>query len=541
MDNITIRAWFNLRSSCSSRVVAGLCAAGLAAQSLSFFRTVSLPFVHRHSPTTQKYLIETMGGGVALLDYDGDGRLDIFLVNGGKVDDPVKLPADFRRSDAAYANRLYRQQPDASFLDVTARAGLMTGPNVYGMGAAVGDIDNDGDPDLFVTGYGGSTLYRNDGGVFAATAEAVVAGWSVSAAFLDYDNDGRLDLFVARYLDWTLEKNILCGTPFHAYCRPDKFAGVANVLFHNEGAGRFRDVSAESGIGAVVGKGMGVAVNDYDGDGLADIFVANDGMEQFLFHNERNGRFAERALEAGVALSDDARPYAGMGVAFADYDNDGRPDIAVTNLALEKYALYRNEGGGQFSYASLTSGLAALTARSSGWGAGLHDFDNDGWKDVFAAQSHVLDNVERIQPGLRYRESPGLFRNVQGKFSAVDLGLAAVAGRGAAFGDMNNDGKIDAVVTVLGGSPLVLLNRSTAAGVTLTLQGLRANREGAGAVVRAGSQTVYAGTSGSYLSASDRRVHLAGSPATVDITWPGGKRQREKLAPGPVATVKEKE
>lgn len=483
-----------------------------------------------------------MGGGVALLDYDGDGRLDVFLINGGFLSDPVKLPADFKRGDPAFQNRLYRQMPDGSWSDATLKAGLAASPNVYGMGAAVGDIDNDGDPDLYVTGYGGNVLYRNEGGRFIATPEAPGGGWSVSAAFLDYDRDGRLDLFVARYLDWDLSRNILCGTPFHAYCRPDKFAGVSNLLYRNEGGGRFRDVSRESGISGVIGKGMGVAVADYDADGFGDIFVANDGMEQFLFHNEGNGTFVERALEAGVALSDDARPYAGMGAAFGDYDNDGRPDLVVTNLALEKYALYRNDGGGRFTYASLTTGLASATARSSGWGVGLHDFDNDGFKDVFAAQSHVLDNVERIHSGLRYLEPPALYRNAGGgKFeAAMNPGARPVAGRGVTFGDLNNDGAIDAVMAVLGGSPLVFLNASPRPGVTIRLVGRSANRDGAGATVRAGAQTVTATSAGSYLSASDARVHLSGSPATVEVVWPGGRKQTARLTPGQrVVTIEE--
>jgi hypothetical protein len=527
----------------------GLCAAALlAAQSAPFFRVQRLTsFVHRHSPTSQKYLPETMSGGLALIDYDGDGRLDLFLVNGGHLDDPVKMPLDFRRGDPVYWNRLYRQQPDGTFSDVTAASGLAKVANVYGMGAAVGDIDNDGDPDLYVTAYGRNTLYRNQGGSRGfedATDLAGVAGagWSVSAAFLDYDRDGWLDLFVARYLDWDFRRNLLCGTPFHAYCRPDKFEGMGNLLFHNEGGGRFRDVSESSGIGKVKGKGMGVAVNDYDGDGWPDVFVSNDGMEQFLFRNQTNGTFAECALEAGVALSDDARSYAGMGVAFADYNNDGRPDLLVTNLALEKYALYRNEGAGGFTYVSQPTGLAALTARSSGWGVGLHDFDNDGEKDIFAAQSHVLDNVERIHSGLRYLEPPVLFRQHRGRFMNEPLGnLNAVAGRGAAFGDLNNDGAVDVVVTVLGASPLVLLNTGGKPGLTLKLEGAKSNRDGAGAVVTAGSQTVYATTSGSYLSANDGRVHLSGSPSRIEIIWPGGKRQTiDGLAAGRVHTIKEK-
>lgn len=531
--------------------IAGFCVAILvfAAQSLKLAPLAGIDFTHRNSPTSQKYLIETMGGGVAVLDYNNDGLLDVFLVNGGKLSDPAKLPANFSRREPAYWNRLYRQNRDGSFTDVTAAAGLADAGNNYGMGAAVGDYNNDGFADLYVTNYGRNTLYRNNGnGTFTdVTSQAGVAagGWSASAGFFDYDNDGRLDLFVTRYLDWDIGRNILCGTPFHAYCRPDKFDGVTNVLYHNEGGGKFRDASGESGIAAVKGKALGVAFNDYDGDGFADIFVANDGMEQFLFHNKGDGTFEERALEAGVALSDDGKSYAGMGVVFADYDNDGRPDIVVTNLALEKYALYRNEGSGQFHYASLTSGLAALTARSSGWGVGLQDFDNGGWKDLFVAQSHVLDNVEKIHSGLRYLEPPAVFRNDAGKFQKPDLaGLPSVAGRGAAFGDVNNDGYMDAVVPVLGGRPLTMLNRGGRNHwLTLKLVGVRGNRDGMGAKVKIGKQWVYATTSGSYLSASDGRVHFGlGSEkeAMVEIVWPGGTKQvLEKVAADRIITVTE--
>jgi len=236
-----------------------------------------------------------MGGGVALLDYNNDGLLDIFLVNSGKLDDPVKLPANFSRRDPAYWNRLYRQNRDGSFTDVTAAAGLAGVGNDYGMGVAVGDYNNDGFADLYVTGYGQNTLYRNRGdGTFTdVTAEAGVGagGWSASAGFFDYDNDGRVDLFVTRYVDWDIGRNIFCGTPFHAYCRPDKFGGVTNVLFHNKGGGKFRDASVSSGIASVKGKALGVAFNDYDGDGFADIFVANDGMEQSLLRNKGDGTF----------------------------------------------------------------------------------------------------------------------------------------------------------------------------------------------------------------------------------------------------------
>jgi hypothetical protein len=532
-----------------------LCAAVLAAAAqeppLAPVKPAGIDFVLRNSPTAQKYVIETMCGGVAVFDYNGDGVLDVFFVNGGKLGPLVKQPVDYARGEPAYWNRLFRGEKDGSYTDVTAAAGLSKAGNAYGMGVATGDIDNDGDADLYVTNYGPNALYRNNGdGTFSdVTAEAGVAGggWSVSAAFLDYDNDGKLDLFVARYLDYDLRRNVLCGTPFNAYCRPDKYEGAPNLLFHNEGGGRFRDASKESGIADYVGKGMGVAVNDADGDGWADVFVSNDLMEQYLFRNNGDGTFTEKGMDMGLAYSDDGKVFSGMGAFFADYDNDGRPDVLVTNLAQEKWALYRNTGSGGFVYASMTSALAGLSAMSSGWGLGLQDFDNDGWKDLFVARSHVLDNVERIHSSIKYLEPPALFRNVEGKFEKVDLGpLPEVAGRGAAFGDLNNDGAVDVVMPALGRQPLVFHGRAGGNHwLAVRLVGSRSNRDGVGARVRIGRQTVYVTASGSYLSASDLRAHfgLGGqSRATVEVLWPSGRRQVvDNIAVDRVVTVTEPE
>lgn len=522
-----------------------LCVAGWAAsQSLSLFAPAGVDFVHRNSPTAQKYLIETMGGGVAMLDYNGDGRLDLFFVNSGRL---TEKPGDFARREPAYWNRLYRQNADGSFTDVTQEAGLATSPNVYGMGVAVGDYDNDGDPDLYVTNYGGNVLYRNDGrgGFVDVTAQMGVAagGWSASAGFFDYDRDGRLDLFVTRYLDWDLSRNILCGTPYNAYCRPDKFPATTSVLFHNEG-GRFMDVSAKTGIGGARGKALGVAFNDYDGDGWVDVLVANDGIEQFLFHNEAGKAFREVGLEAGVAFADDGKSFAGMGTAFADYDRDGRPDILITDLALEKYALFHNEGGGQFRYATADSGLATLTARSSGWGVVLEDFDNDGFRDVFVAQSHVLDNVERMHAGLRYLEPPALLLGGGGRFRNAGLEAPAVAGRGVAVGDLDNDGGLEAVVAVLGGKPLMFRARPTQHWLTVKLTGRASNRDGIGATVRVGSQVAHVSTAGSYLSASDARAHFGlGSltEVTVEVLWPSGRKQTQRTPADRLVTLTEPE
>jgi enediyne biosynthesis protein E4 len=521
------------------RFCSGLLAmASVVASSTPIFEVAQprgLDFTHQNSPTPQKYLIETMGGGVALLDYNNDGLLDIFLVNSGKLTSPMQTPENFDRHEPLYWNRLFRQNRDGSFTDVTAAAALSNaGDGNYGMGVAVGDYDNDGYADLYVTSYGKNILYHNNGdGTFTdVTAKAGVAGggWSVSAGFFDYDNDGKLDLFVTRYMEWDLKHSKSCGGEWHTYCPPEEFPATTNILYHNNGDGTFTDVSQQSGIAAKKGRALGVAFADYDEDGFTDIFVANDGMQQYLFHNNGNGTFTERGLEAGAALSEDGRRLSGMGVVFQDYDNDGKPDVIVTELPREIYGVYHNEGSGSFSYRSLESGLGMLSSGSSGWGAGLEDFDNDGWKDLFVAQGHVLDNVEQIDPSLRYREIPLLAMNQHGRFEKADAGVSSpLVGRGVAFGDLNNDGWQDVVMTVLGGRPQVFLNRGGRRHwLTVNLRGTRSNRDGLGARVRVNGQTRVATTAGSYLSASDKRVHFGlgtAETAKVEILWPSGIRQ----------------
>jgi len=522
-----------LRVSCG--LTLALWAASLAAPVFDVKLPQGLDFTLRNSPTPQKYLIETMPGGVALLDYNNDGLLDIFLVNGGRVSSPMQTPENFDRHDPLYWNRLYRQNKDGGFTDVTQQAGLANaGEGNYGMGVAVGDYDNDGYPDLYVTSYGKNILYHNNGdGTFTdVTAKAGVAagGWSVSAGFFDYDNDGKLDLFVTRYMDWDTKHSKDCGGNYHTYCPPEEFPSTTNILYHNNGDGTFTDVSQRSGIAAKKGRALGVAFADYDGDGFTDIFVANDGMQQYLFHNNGNGTFTEVGLEAGTALSQDGRRLSGMGVVFQDYDNDGKPDVIVTQLPREIYGVYHNDGDGSFTYRSLETGLGLLSSGSSGWGVGLEDFDNDGWKDLFVAQGHVLDNVEQIDPSLHYLEAPLVAMNHNGRFERADSGSTGpAAARGAAFGDLNNDGWQDVVVTTLGGHPQVFFNRGGKLHwLVITLRGTRSNRDGFGARVRVNGQTRFATTAGSYLSSSDKRLHFGlgeAEKAKVEIDWPSGIHQ----------------
>jgi len=494
-----------------------------------------IDFTLHNSPTPQKYLIETMPGGVALLDYNNDGLLDIFLVNGGHIFSPLKSPDNFDRHDPRYWNRLYRQNRDGTFTDVTEQAGLANaGDGNYGMGVAVGDYDNDGYPDLYVTSYGKNILYHNNGnGTFTdVTAKAGVAGggWSVSAGFFDYDNDGKLDLFVTRYMEWDTQHSKDCGGNYHTYCPPGAFPRATNILYHNRGDGTFEDVSERSGIAAKKGHGLGVAFADYDGDGFTDIYVANDGMQQYLFHNNGDGAFKEVAMEAGAALNVDGGPLSGMGVVFQDYDNDGRPDVIVTTLPRQTYAVFHNDGKGSFSDRGLQTGLNAMSGVTSGWGVGLEDFDNDGLKDLFVTQGHVLDNVEKIDPSLHYLEPTLLALNHDGRFEQAEPGTQALlAGRGAAFGDLNNDGWIDVVTTVLGEHPHVFMNRGgNAHWLTITLRGTRSNRDGLGARVQVNGQTRFATTAGSYESANDKRLHfgLGGAQtAKVEVFWPSASHQ----------------
>ncbi len=487
-----------------------------------------------NSPTARKHLIETMPGGVALLDYNNDGLLDIFLVNGGNT--ALKgVTENFDRENARYWNRLYRQNRDGSFTDVTEEAGLShAGNGNYGMGVAIADYDNDGYSDIFITNYGKNRLYHNNGnGTFTdVTEKAGVAGggWSVSAGFFDFDNDGKLDLFVVRYLDWDMKHSKSCGGDIVSYCPPGEFGPVFSILYRNQGDGTFKDISVSSGIAEFKGHGLGVAFADYDGDGFTDIFVANDVVEHFLFHNNGNGTFSERALEAGAALTCDGKLMSGMGVVFQDYDNDGRPDIFVTELPPQPYGVFHNDGEGTFSERSLQSGFGTLSGSVSGWSDGLEDFDNDGWKDLFIIQGHVIDTVESFTSAYRYREPPLLAMNHNGHFERANAGSnTPMAGRGAAFGDLNNDGWVDVVTTELGERPLAFMNKGgTNHWLGISLRGTVSNRDGFGARVVVNHQTRFASATSGYLSSQDKRLHFGlgtAETATVEVFWPSGAHQ----------------
>jgi len=514
-------------------------------------------FQHMASHTPRKYLLETMGAGVALFDYDNDGRLDIFFANGAPLLDPTPKDTIPQKGGSKYWNQLYHQKSDGTFENVTEKANLQ-GVG-YSLGTAVGDFDNDGFEDLFVTGYGGNHLYHNNGnGIFTdVTQSANVAGegFSSSAAWIDLDNDGLLDLVVLRYVQWSFD-DIWCGEHregYRAYCHPDIFPAIRPLVYHNDGKGHFTEIGLKSGISEPA-KGLGIAFADYDRDGKLDLFIANDSMLEHLYRNKGDGTFEETGLAAEVAVDGDGRTYAGMGVDFADYNNDGRPDLVITNLASQKYAIYYNNGDGSFTFASYTTGIGGMTLLHSGWGIRFFDFDNDGLKDLLVAQGHDLDTVELNFSAVHYREPMMLARNNGKGFADVSLQSGEVfrqvwVGRGMAIGDIYNDGHVDAVITTNDGPAHILRNQTLNGNhwLGLKLVGHRSNRDAIGAEVKlttaAGSQWETVSTSASYMSSSDKRLHFglgSAKTASVEILWPSGIKQvRENISADQFVTIDE--
>ncbi len=490
------------------------------------FRNVSaeagIDFVLENSPTEQKQLIETMPGGVVAFDYDGDGLIDIFFTNGADI-------PSLEKNQAKYRNRLFRNLGHMRFKDVTEEAGL-AGVG-FSMGAAAADFDNDGFPDLFVAGVKSNHLYRNLGnGKFEdVTAKAGIRSdlWSVGAGWFDFDRDGHLDLFVVNYVKWSPENPPFCGIPngTRAYCHPRLYAGLANTLYRNRGDGTFEDVSRKSGIASQIGKGMSVAFADYDQDGYPDILVSNDKLLNFLFHNLRNGSFEEVALEAGVALPDSGKEISGMGADFRDYDNDGLPDITLAALAGETFPLFRNTGKGLFMDVTARSHIGVLSNKRSGWSTAFVDLDNDGWKDIFVSCSHVNDTVEAFE-STHYKLPNAVFAN-RGDGTFEDASAAVGEDfqkpgvhRGAAFADFNNDGKVDVVVSLIGDHAELWQNTSDNDNTWLDVKlvGTKSNRDGIGAQIRIGKQYNQMTSAVGYASSSLTPVHFGtGQAKQVDI------------------------
>ena len=499
-------------------------------------------FTLKSNITPQRYSIETMTGGVAVFDYDNDGFLDLFFTNGATI-------PGLEKKDNSFANRLFHNNGDGTFTDVTLKAGV-AGLG-YSMGVAAADYDNDGFVDLYVTGVNHNQLLHNNGdGTFTdvtakAGVEGYVAGhgkaWSVAAGWFDYNNDGLLDLLVVNYLDYDLKTAAVCSQKKIAtYCSPDDFKGLPNILYKNNGDGTFTDVSIPSHIASYINKGMGLAFADYDGDGFMDVFVSNDTFPNLLLHNNGDGTFTDLAGTVGVAYNELGKTVAGMGAEFRDLDDDGKPDIFHTAMFGDSFPLYRNLGDNQFEDCTSSAGLTAPTSRMTAWGVGAFDFGNIGRKDLFTANSAILDNSMEIEHR-PYELQNSLFRNL-GNMVFADVSSSAgpsfkvaAAHRGAAFGDLNNDGKIDIVVTVLNGSPEILMNRTPAHDhwLLLKLVGVRDNRDGLGTQVKIttahGVQYNQATTAVGYNSSSDKRVHFGLGPddmvETIELKWPTGIQQ----------------
>ena len=511
--------------------------------------TAGLRFTHQYSPTAGKYFVESAPGGVAVFDYNGDGRPDIFFTNGAAT-------PSLEKTSAASWNRLYRNDGQMRFTDVTETAGVR-GVG-YAMGAAAADYDNDGHVDLFVAGVRRNQLLRNlgDGRFEDVTKPAGIASgeWAVGGGWFDYDNDGRLDLVIINYVQWSPETNRSCGDQargIQIYCDPRVFQGLPNRLYRNRGDGTFEDVSARAGLRAHVGKGMSVAFADFDHDGRLDMFITNDTIPNFLFRNNGDGTFAETALIAGVSVTDSGRPISSMGTDFQDYDNDGWEDIQVTALAGETFPLFHNGGDGTFTEATQSSGLASLTVKLSGWCSIVADVDNDGRKDIFTANSHVNNRIGEFE-AIAFKQSNSLFSNDgAGRFhdatASSGLANAIAAHRGCGMADFNGDGRVDFVVLALG-SPAELWENQSAPDrrwLIVHLVGTKSNRDGIGARVTVGNQVRTMTTAMGYASSSHSGLHFGLGDATeidrLDVAWPSGTRQTiEHVKTNQVIEVREK-
>lgn len=492
----------------------------------------------RNDFTGRKYFVAPMCGGVAMLDYDSDGRMDIFLTNG------AKLPEN-KKTDASFYNCLLRNRGDNTFEDVTRKAGLEGIRLGYSLGVAAGDYDNDGHPDLFVANAGRDVLYHNNGdGTFTdVTASSGLDTkptntLSVAAAWFDYDNDGLLDLVVSEYTTWTPESDIRClgsRDMGDMYCNPKRYSSVPNRLYHNLGGGKFEDVTERSGFGKSLGKGMGIAIADFNGDGLMDVFIANDTERNFLYINKGDGAFEEVGLLYGVAYNEEGASVSGMGADAKDYDNDGLPDIFHNDLNGQVFGLFHNDGGKSFSYASPRSGVARLSRNYSGWSTGFIDYDNDGWKDIYSANGDV-DYF-----GSNAKQHDTMWKNIDGQRfedATSQLGPDFVAPgfhRGSAFADLNNDGAMDLVITALNEKPRILINSGNRNHWLLfKLTGRKSNRDAIGAKVKvttASGRTLFNHVTASvgFMGSSDLRVHFGlgneSAVTKVDIIWPSGITQ----------------
>ena len=552
---LTIRAFNSSQTQAQAPAVGKPILVNMAAQAGIHFKQINYA-------TPMKYPFETLGGAVAALDYNNDGAVDLLFLNGTPSPQHMK-------ADPECFNRLYRNNGNGTFTDVTEGSGLSgRGMRGYPQGVAVGDYDNDGFVDVLITQYGDNILYHNMGnGTFTdVTAKAGVSmgqhPFKASAAWVDVDNDGYLDLFVTHYFQWTFQDNAndYCGERkpgYRSYCTPDVFKPLPNVLFRNNGDGTFTDISEKAGIDKRLGKGMGVTIADYNGDGRMDIFVTNDKMPNFLFGNEGGGVFKEVAMEAGVFANENGNMVSGMGCDFKDFNNDGWPDIFYADLVREEFTLFVNRGKGYFQELTYPSNLGVLSAPHSAWSNKFMDFDNDGWKDLFIAGSHVVDNVELYNPAARYKEPCFLYHNLgNGKFEDLskDLGpdFQVVGGnRGVAVADFDNDGSLEVAVSRLNDSALLFKRKGGEANhwLILNLEGTRSNRDGIGAklmLTLPSGQKLYehVTTANGIYSASDKRVHFGmrkeNKASSIEISWPSGIKQILQDVPAnQILTIKE--